>query len=239
MTTTTTIRTAEDHATNRILHGDCIEAMRRMPAQSVDFILTDPPYLVNYRDRTGRTLPNDRDSNWLKPAMAAAFRVLKQDRLMVCFYGWPRADDFLDAWRSAGFHPVGHLVFRKSYTSSAKFMKCQHEQAYLLAKGRPPLPKNPLPDVQRLFYTGNALHPTQKAVVSLAPLVRAFTLPGELVLDPFCGSASSCAAALLTGRNYLGVEMDDAYHVAASHRMERVQERIVRKRSFPGIPTAA
>ena len=102
MTTTSTIRTAEDHSTNRILHGDCIEAMRWMPAQSVDFILTDPPYLVNYRDRTGRTLPNDRDSNWLKPAMAAAYRVLKQNRLMVCFYGWPRADDFLDAWRSAG-----------------------------------------------------------------------------------------------------------------------------------------
>ena len=239
MTTTSTIRTAEDHATNRILHGDCIEAMRRMPAQSVDFILTDPPYLVNYRDRTGRTLPNDRDSNWLMPAMVEAFRVLKQDRLMVCFYGWPRADDFLDAWRSAGFHPVGHLVFRKSYTSSAKFMKCQHEQAYLLAKGRPPLPKNPLPDMQRLFYTGNTLHPTQKAVISLASLVRAFTLPGELVFDPFCGSASSCAAALLTGRRYVGIEMDEGYFRAAAGRMIRTHERMVAKRPSLGIPAAA
>ena len=239
MTTTTIIREEQNRFTNRILHGDCIDVMRHMPAQSVDFILTDPPYLVNYRDRYGRTLQNDTDSDWLKPAMAAAYRALKQNRLMVCFYGWPRADKFLDAWRSAGFRPVGHFVFRKSYTSSAKFIKCQHEQAYLLAKGRPPLPKNPLPDVQRLFYTGNALHPTQKAVVSLVPLVRAFTLPDELVLDPFCGSASSCAAALLTGRNYLGVEMNDAYHAAASLRMERVQERIARKRSFPGIPTAA
>ena len=219
-----------------IVHGNCIEVMHPMPAQSVDFILTDPPYLVNYRDRNGRTLQNDRDDNWLKPAMAAAYRVLKQDRLMVCFYGWPRADDFLDAWRSAGFHPVGHFVFRKSYTSSAKFMKCQHEQAYLLAKGRPPLPKNPLPDVQRLFYTGNALHPTQKAVVSLAPLVRAFALPGELVLDPFCGSASTCAAALLTGRNYLGIEMDEGYFRAAASRMTRTHERIAARQSSLGIP---
>ena len=137
--TTTTIREEQHLATNRILHGDCIEVMQQMPAASIDFILTDPPYLVNYRDRTGRTLPNDCDAEWLKPAMAAAFRVLKQDRLMACFYGWPRADDFLDAWRSAGFRPVGHFVFRKSYTSSARYMKCQHEQAYLLAKGRPPL----------------------------------------------------------------------------------------------------
>ncbi len=237
--TTTTIREEQHLATNTILHGDCIDVMQQMPAASVDFILTDPPYLVNYRDRTGRTLPNDCDAEWLKPAMAAAFRVLKQDRLMACFYGWPRADDFLDAWRSAGFRPVGHFVFRKSYTSSARYMKCQHEQAYLLAKGRPPLPKCPLPDVQRLIYTGNPLHPTQKAVLSLARLVRTFTLPGELVLDPFCGSASSCAAALLTGRKYIGVEMDRVYHAAASARMTRIHGRIARKRSSCGIPTAA
>ena len=224
---------------NRILHCDCVTAMHSLPASSVDFILTDPPYLVNYRDRNGRTLQNDCDGNWLKPAMAAAFRVLKQNRLMVCFYGWPRADHFLDAWRSAGFRPVGHFVFRKSYTSSTKFMKCQHEQAYLLAKGKPPLPAQPLPDVQRLIYTGNALHPTQKAVVSLAPLVRAFTLPGELVLDPLCGSASTCAAALLTGRRYVGIEMDEGYFRAAAGRMIRTHERMVAKRPSLGIPAAA
>ncbi len=114
MATPSAVRTQQSHFTSTILHGDCIEIMQQMPEASVDFILTDPPYLVNYRDRTGRILPNDRDSNWLMPAMVEAFRVLKQDRLMVCFYGWPRADDFLDAWRSAGFRPIGHFVFRKS-----------------------------------------------------------------------------------------------------------------------------
>ncbi len=216
---------------NTIVHGDCIEIMRQMPASSVDFILTDPPYLVNFHDRQGRTLQNDCAADWLKPAMREAYRVLKQNRWMVCFYGWPRADHFLDAWRSAGFRPVGHFVFRKSYTSSVKFMKCQHEQAYRLAKGHPPLPKNPLPDVQRLIYTGNALHPTQKAVMSLVPLVRAFTLPGELVLDPFCGSASTCAAALLTGRKYVGMEMDAEYFLAASLRLARIDARLESKRA--------
>jgi site-specific DNA-methyltransferase (adenine-specific) len=109
---------------NTILHGDCIEKMRAMPANSVDFILTDPPYLVNFRDRTGRTLQNDTNANWLKPAMAEAYRVLKQNRLMLCFYGWPRAEEFLSAWREAGFRPVGHLVLRKSYTTkSTEFLK--------------------------------------------------------------------------------------------------------------------
>jgi DNA modification methylase len=72
---------------NSILNGDCIQKMREMPANSVDFILTDPPYLVNFRDRTGRRLPNDTNANWLKPAMKEAYRVLKQNRLMLRFYG--------------------------------------------------------------------------------------------------------------------------------------------------------
>ncbi len=44
---------------NSITHGDCIKIMHEMPANSVDFILTDPPYLVNYRDRSGRSIQND------------------------------------------------------------------------------------------------------------------------------------------------------------------------------------
>jgi site-specific DNA-methyltransferase (adenine-specific) len=202
---------------NAILHGDCIQVMRELPPNSVDFILTDdPPYLVNFRDRQGRTLQNDINANWLRPAMAEAYRVLKQNRLMVCFYNWPRAEKFLEAWREAGFRPMGHFVFRKFYTSSVKFMKCQHEQAYLLAKGDPPLPQSPLPDVQRLYFTGNMLHPTQKSVMSLVPVIRAYSLPGDVVLDAFCGSASTCAAALLTGRKYIGIELDPEYHQAAS-----------------------
>ena len=223
-----------------ITHGDCIEVMRQMPADSVDFILTDPPYLVNYHDRQGRTLPNDTDANWLKPAMAEAFRVLKNNRLMLCFYGWPRAEKFLEAWRSAGFRPVGHLVFRKSYTTKATdFLKYQHEQAYLLAKGRPPMMGSPLPDVQRLLFTGNKLHPTQKAVMSLVPIIRAYSLPGDVVLDAFCGSASTCAAALLTGRKYIGIELDSEYFNQASARLARVKGRIAAKRSsLELIPTS-
>jgi site-specific DNA-methyltransferase (adenine-specific) len=225
--------------TNTITHGDCIQVMRKMPANSVDFVLTDPPYLVNYRDRDGRTIQNDAKPDWLKPAMAEAYRVLKQDRVAVMFYGWTKVDAFFAAWKQAGFQPVGHLVFRKTYSSRSRFFRYRHEQAYLLAKGRPPLPKQPLADVMDMPYSGNKLHPTQKPVAALAPLVRSFTLPGELVLDPFAGSGSSCAAALLTGRRYVGIEMDSEYFQQASARLERVKGRIATKRSCPVlIPTS-
>ncbi len=126
---------------NTITQGNCIDVMRQMPANSVDFILTDPPYLVNYRDRDGRTIQNDANADWMKPAMPEAYRVLKQDRVAIMFYGWTKVDAFFDAWKAAGFQPVGHIVFRKTYSSKARFLSYQHEQAYLLAKGRPPLPK--------------------------------------------------------------------------------------------------
>lgn len=238
MATTTVATVQQTRFTNQILHGDCIEVMKQMPANSVDFILTDPPYLVNYRDLDGRTIQNDSDDRWLKPAMAEAYRVLKQDRVAVMFYGWTKIDAFFDAWRSAGFQPVGHIVFRKSYSSKSRFLQYQHEQAYLLAKGRPPLPKQPLGDVMDMPYSGNKLHPTQKPVTALAPLIRSFSLPGESILDPFAGSGSSCAAALLTGRTYIGIEMDDAYYHRASERLARVHQRTAAKRSSgSGIPT--
>lgn len=223
--------TQQSNFTNKILHGDCIDAMRQMPAASVDFILTDPPYLVNYRDRLGRSIDNDANSDWLKPAMAEAYRVLKPNRVAVMFYGWTRTDAFFEAWREAGFHPVGHLVFRKTYSSKSRFLSYCHEQAYLLAKDRPPLPKYPLADVIEMPYSGNKLHPTQKPVAALVPLIRSFSLPGEVVFDPFAGSGSSCAAALLTGRKYIGIELNTEYFSEASRRMDRVKARISARRS--------
>jgi DNA modification methylase len=221
---------------NAILHGDCIEKMHKMPANSIDFILTDPPYLVNYRDRDGRTIQNDVNADWLKPAMREAYRVLKMNRVAVMFYSWNRVDKFFDAWKDAGFQPVGHIVFRKTYSSSSRFLSYQHEQAYLLAKGRPPLPKRAIADVMDMPYSGNKLHPTQKPIEPLAQLIRSFTLPGELVLDPFAGSGSTCAAAMLTGRKYVGIELDAEYLKQASARLARVKERIAAKRSSSSFP---
>jgi adenine-specific DNA-methyltransferase len=167
---------------NTILHGDCVELMKALPGSSVDMILTDPPYLVNYRDRTGRTVANDNSPHWVAPAFAEMHRVLRDDSFCISFYGWQAADIFMTAWKDAGFRVVGHMVFAKTYGSSARYLTARHESAYLLAKGSPALPQNPLPDVLPWNYTGNRLHPTQKPVEALKPLVSAFCAPGRLVL---------------------------------------------------------
>lgn len=204
---------------NKIVQGDCIEIMGGIPAGSVDFILTDPPYLVRYKDRTGRSLPNDGNTDWLEPAAAQMFRVLKDNSLCVSFYGWTQTDRFMSAWRAAGFRIAGHIVFRKCYASKSRFVSYTHESAYLLAKGRPALPDNPPADVIDWVYSGNRLHPTQKPIAILKPLIEAFCPQGGLVLDPFCGSGSTLVAARAVGRCYAGIELDSGYFHAASDRL--------------------
>jgi site-specific DNA-methyltransferase (adenine-specific) len=205
---------------DRVLHGDCVELMKHLPDESVDFVLTDPPYLVRYRDRSGRSLLNDDSDAWLEPAFAQMYRLLKLDSFLVSFYGWDAVDRFVGAWRGAGFQIAGHIVFEKPYASSIGYLERRHEQAYLLVKGRPRRPVSPLPDVLGWSYTGNRLHPTQKPVSILKPLIESFSAPGAVILDPFCGSGSTLAAARSLGRPFVGMELDPVHHRTSCDRLD-------------------
>lgn len=213
-----------------IIHGDCREVLKTLPSGSVDFVLTDPPYFVRYRDRLGRRIRNDGagDVQQTLAAFADIYRVLKPDTLCVCFYGWQAVDAFMNAWKTAGFTPVEHIVWRKRYASSTRFLKRTHEQAYVLAKGRPSLPREPLADVQPWTYTGNRSHPTEKSVDTLKPVVELFTEPGDVVLDPFAGSGSSLVTAALLRRRYIGVELERKYCQLARRRLAGVARHLAR-----------
>jgi site-specific DNA-methyltransferase (adenine-specific) len=206
-----------------IINADCLEFLPTLPARSVNFILTDPPYITRYKSRDGRIVPNDDNDRWLKPAFVELFRVLARDSFAVSFYGWPQADRFISAFKSAGFRVVGHLMFPKRYASSTRYLKYHHESAFLLAKGRPPEPEHPISDVVEWAYTGNKHHPTQKPLAALLPLVETFSDSGGTVLDPFAGSGSSLLAAKMLGRSYVGIELDARYHAIAQRRLETEQ----------------
>ena len=204
---------------NRILSGDCIEVMEQLPGACIDLVVTDPPYLVRYRDRSGRRVLGDERADWVHPAFREIYRVLKPDSFCISFYGWNHVDIFMSAWKQAGFQPVGHLVWSKRYASRTGFLQARHEQAYLLAKGWPRHPDRPLPDVQPWTYSGNRHHPTQKSVDVIEPLVTTFSRRGDLVLDPFLGSGTTALAAQGCGRRYLGIEKDASYCAVAQKRL--------------------
>jgi DNA modification methylase len=208
----------------QVLHGDCIAHMRKFADKSFDLVLTDPPYIVGYRDRTGRTVANDDNDAWLEPAFREIYRVLDKDAFCISFYGWNQTDRFFSAWKAAGFRIGGHLTFPKRYSSSVRLLRYQHESAYLLVKGQPE-PTNVIGDVIDWgAATGNKLHPTQKPLSITVPLIQAFSRPGARVLDPFMGSGTTIAASLLCGRHGTGIELDEKNFQIANKRLARIAQ---------------
>jgi len=63
------------------------------------------------------------------------------------------------------------------------------------------------------------VHPTQKPVALMEQIIRNYTNPGDLVLDPFMGSGTTGVAAMLTGRRFIGIELDPRYFAVAEQRI--------------------
>lgn len=205
---------------NHIIEGDCTQVMPSLSAVSVDLAVTDPPYLVNYRDRTSRTILNDDNPERVLSAFPELYRLLKPDTFCLSFYGWTKIDAFANAWTRSGFKPVGHIVWQKDYASNSGYLDYHHEQCMLLAKGYPPKPARPLADIQPWAYTGNRNHPTEKSIEIIKPLIETFSQPGDMIIDPFLGSGTTAVAAAFAKRRYIGIEMEPDYCALARKRLQ-------------------
>ncbi len=206
----------------RILHGDCLKLLPTIASESIDFCLTDPPYLVGFRgrwDSSTRSIFGDQDPSWVLPAFAEIFRVMKNDRFCVSFYGWPHADLFVGIWKKIGFRLVSHLAFVKNVWGLGRFTRGQHETAYLLAKGQPCIPESPISDTIEWERELDAIHPNQKPVAALYPLIATYAPEEGTVLDPFMGSGSSLRAAKDFGLPAIGIEIEERYCRLAASRM--------------------
>lgn len=202
-----------------IIHGEAVQTLKGFKAGSIDLVVTDPPYLCNYRDRDGRKVRNDDNADGVLGVFPELYRVLKADSFAVVFCGWTAIDQFSRAWTEAGFRVGGHLVWGKDYVSNAKHVQYRHESAWLLTKGRPERQGKALHDLLEWTYSGNRHHPTEKAIEVVAPLTRSFSKPGDTVLDPFLGSGTTAVAAALAGRRAIGVELEEKYCTLAESRV--------------------
>ncbi|MFO0850781.1 MAG: DNA methyltransferase [Gemmataceae bacterium] len=205
-----------------IYHADCRVVLPIFGDESFDFVLTDPPYLVNYQGRWDggcEPIVGDNTDDWLHPTYAELWRVLKPDTFCVSFYGWPQCDRFVGVWKHLGFRLVSHLAFVKNVWGLGRFTRGKHETAFLLAKGRPPRPAKGIADVIEWERENDAFHPNQKPVHALYPLLAAFAPTDGTVLDPFMGSGSTLRAAKDMGLRAVGIEVEDRYCRRAAVRL--------------------
>jgi hypothetical protein len=82
-----------------------------------------------------------------------------------------------------------------------------------------------MPSIANIFK-GQIDHPCPKPEALMEWIVREFTKPGDLILDPFAGSGTTGVAAVRLGRRFIGWERDPKYHAVATRRLESTREQL-------------
>lgn len=242
---------------DRIYLGDCRELMREIPDQSVDLVLTDPPYGVT---KNRWDVPVPFEDLW-----AALGRVVK-DRAPTVMFGIPPFSSqaivsnpkwFRYSWIWDKHAPVGFLnanraplrryevisVFSKKaptyYPQKTEGSPYRNRRnttgrnygAYAPSETVNKGTRYPTDIIDQFPNTREiGGHPTQKPVPLLEYLIMTYTKPGEVVLDPFIGSGSTAVACINTGRRFIGFELLPEYYEIAVARIRDAQEQA---RLFP------
>jgi len=208
-----------------LMFGDCLERMKEIPDGSVDMILTDPPYGMdfqsNHRKEKHNKIANDVGLDWLEDFARACYRIAKNDSAHYVFCSFHKIDVFKQAFERL-FKLKNILIWEKNNTSmgdlKADFAP-KYEMCLFLQKGRREIVGKRDPNIFKFAKTGNTLHPTQKPVDMLEYLIGKFSDQGETVLDPFMGSGSTGVAAMQTNRKFIGIELDPGYFATACQRI--------------------
>jgi DNA modification methylase len=232
-----------------LMHGDCLELMKTIPDNSIDMVLTDPPYqntscawdkLIPFEPMWKELKRITKDNGAICLFGSEPFSShLRLSNLKMFRYDWIwkktcpknfmnakkqplRASEIISVFykRQANYHPQG-LVY-KEVDNSRPNHKTKREMAYNDHSQKRTISKatNYPIEIQEFPNPNNkSIHPTQKPVALLEYLIRTYTIEGETVLDFTMGSGSTGVAAKNLNRKFIGIEMDDKYFNIAKERI--------------------
>jgi len=248
----------------RIVVGDCVAEMTKLPAASADLVFADPPYNLQLAGDLKR--PDDShvdavDDDWDKFSSFAAYddftrawlaacrRVMKPNATLWVIGSYHNIFRVGTILQDLGFWILNDIVWRKSnpmpnfrgrrftnahetliwaargaqkrdYTFNYEALKAGNEDIQMRSDWFIPL----CTGEERLKgRDGKKLHPTQKPEALLARVILSASRPGDVVLDPFCGTGTTGAVARRLHRNFIGVEREADYAAAARARIEAVE----------------
>lgn len=233
----------------QMIHGEALEVLRGMPSESVDAVITDPPYSsgggsLSDKQRTpdekytrhaymGR-FPNfsgdNRDQRsyfaWATLWADQCLRVLKTGGYFLTFTDWRQLPLMTDVVQVAGVCWRGVVAWDKGLGARAPHKGYfRHQCEYVVWGSKGPVPKaahdGPYAGcIHAPVIQRDKFHLTGKPTALMRELVRP-VVPGGLILDPFAGSGSTGVAALASGRRFIGVERELAYVDIARARLEQ------------------
>jgi DNA modification methylase len=213
--------------------GDCLEVMRGMADKSVDAVITDPPYGINYQsawrtDRNSRFDVLQGDDSIPTGWLLDAYRIAKDNSCLFCFCRWDTEQVFYDAITTAGWNIKSQVIWDRGVHGLGD-LKAQyapmHDNIWFATKGnyqfKHKRPKSVL-RVDRLPAT-DLVHPTQKPSSLMKIINNDLTSEGDTIIDPFMGSGTTGVACVQTGRNFIGIEIDPTYFAIAERRIKEAQ----------------
>lgn len=212
--------------------GDCLELMKNIPDGSVDLVLTDPPYGMdfksNHRKEKYNKIQNDKNLEWLERYISECYRALKNDSAIYCFCSWHNVDVFKQAIEKK-FKIKNILIWEKNNNSMGDLKGSyapKYEMIIFAHKGRKLLNGFRYADIIKANRTGNKNHPTEKPVDLLETFIKNSSDENAVVFDGFMGSGSTGVACVNTGRKFIGIELDQGYFDIAKKRIEKsIRER--------------
>ena len=220
--------------------GDALELLHGVPDGSVDLVVTDPPFAIDFRpqrnnyNRTGsrvvegyREIAAEEYLAFTKEWMGEACRVLRSTGSLYVFSGWNRLRDVLEALDETGFTTVNHLIWKyqfgvftkKRYVTSHYHIlfAAKDPKRYFFSKAEH-YPED-VWVINREYWTGKRKTPTKLPLALVKKILSFSSREGHLVLDPFLGSGTVAVAAKEMGRRYLGFEIVEEYYEMARERL--------------------
>ena len=213
---------------NGLYNADCITAMRTMPNECVDMVLTDPPYNINFvpqRTAERGAILNDNLSaadfeKLLGDYFAECYRLLKPDTFTISFMSWATIPAFEKAIRAAGFQIKSMPIWVKNNFGIGYYTRPQYEPMYLAIKGNPAPPETAISDVLNYARVVKQVHTCEKPIPLLQRLITTFSHEGDVIFDGFAGGGTTAIAARKLRRKYICFELDKNYFDIATLRIE-------------------
>lgn len=232
---------------NKIICGDCLEVMRELPDNSIDLVVTSPPYnlknstgngmkdgrggkwagaaLVNGYTHHNDNMPHHEYAKWQKNCLTEMFRLIKEDGAIFYNHKWRVQDGLLqDRQDIVANFPVRQIIIWKrkgGINFNPGYFLPTYEVIYLIPKPKFKLiPKaNGHGDVWEFTQEMKNLHPAPFPVGLINRIISSTS--AELILDPFMGSGTTAVVAHGLNRKYIGIELSPEYCEMAEKRIEK------------------
>ena len=212
---------------------DCIELLKSLDNNSIDLVITDPPYLIDYKtnhriDKKHKfcsTIKNDNNPDLISNVIKELYRVMKDNTAGYMFCSFDKVDFFKTEIEK--YFKIKNIIIwvKNNWTAGdlkAQFGK-QYEMIILFNKGRCLFNGKRLTDVWNFDRVAGKkqLHQNEKPLDLIKQAIEKHSKEGDLILDCFAGSNTTGLACLQSNRNFIGCEIDKEYYEIA---LKRIQE---------------